>query len=299
MEKIREMNNKGLFHGFTVNIFFDKDGYYHAQLMEFPTVSAFGLTPAEAFRQLKTAWELMRDRLREHEKRHTIFVLEFFKDEEKVYEYRQPPHIEALSEQALLDVFSNETSSLTVKYRAAMILLTVKKCTRFVPVCMEFLNFIVNAELDTEDFETRVEVANFAYLFMDLEIIKAYPEVKDFVNYLLTENPRHKDLFLDFALMSLASLSLKLNRGDAIPILKSNISRFGHFPRHMLIEMSEYFDRFKDIAGSKEILTKHLTDKTPDVETKCLALLQKHDPEFVKEWQAQKETADTQTEESE
>ncbi len=294
------MKNKNLFDGFTVNIFFDdEEGYYHAQLMEFPTVSAFGLTPAAAVRQLKTDWKLMKERLKEREKQHTIFVLEFFKDEETVYEYRQPPHIEALSEQALLEVFCDETSSPIVKYRAAMILLTVKKCTKFVPICMEFLNFIINAELDIEDFETWMDLNNFPDLFLDLALIRAYPEVKDFVNYLLTENPRHKKLFFNLAIMSLASLSVKLNRRDAIPILKSNMSHFGHFPKPLLIEMAEYFDKFKEVAGIQGILTNGLADKMPDVETRCLELLQKHDPEFVKEWQAQKETANTQNEASE
>ena len=293
------MNNKGLFHGFTVNIFFDKDGYYQAQLMEFPSVSAFGLTPAEAFHQLKTAWELTRDRLRKREKHHAVSVLEFLKNDRIVYEYGRPPQIDALSEQVLLDVFSDETSSLTVKYRAALILLTLKECTRFVPIYMEFLNFIVNAELDMEDIETWLEVNSFSFLFLDLTTMGAYEEVKDFTNYLLTENPRHKNLFLYFAIMSLTELSLKLNRKDAIPILKSAISYIEYLSSDTLIEMAEHFEKFKDVAGIKEILTKHLTDETPDVETRCLALLQKHDPEFVEKWKSKKEAANTQTEESE
>lgn len=293
------MNNKSLFDGFTVNIFFDKDGYYHAQLMEFPTVSAFGLTPAEAFRQLKTAWELMRDRLRKREKHHAAFVLEFLKNDRIIYEYGRPPQVDALSEQALLDVFSDETSSLTVKYRAALVLFTLKKCTRFVPIYMEFLNFIVNAELDMEDLETRLEVINFPDLFFELAAIGAYEEVKDFTNYLLTENPRHKNLFVYFAVVSLTELSLKLNRKDAIPILKSAISYIEYLSSDTIIEIAEYFDKFKDIVGIKDILAKHLKDETPDVEAKCLALLQKHDPEFVKKWNAEKENVNTQNEASE
>lgn len=293
------MNNQGLFHGFTVNISSDKDGYYHAYLMEFPTVSAFGLTPAEAFRQLKTAWELMRDWLRKREKHHAAFVLEFLKNNRIIYEYGRPPQIDDLSEQALLDVFSDETSSLTVKYRAALILLTLKECTRFVPIYMEFLNFIVNAELDMEDLETWLEVNNFSFLFLDLTTMGAYEEVKDFTNYLLTENPRHKNQFIYFAVMSLTELSLKLNRKDAIPILKSAIFYIEYLSSDTLIGMAEHFEKFKDVAGIKEILTKHLTDETPDVEARCLALLQRHDPEFVEEWKSKKEAANTQNEESE
>ena len=50
-----------IFDGFMVNMFFDEDGDYLAHLVELPNVSAFGPTPAEALRELKTAWELMKE----------------------------------------------------------------------------------------------------------------------------------------------------------------------------------------------------------------------------------------------
>ena len=54
-------NNHDDFDGFMVNMFFDEDGDYLAHLVEFPNVSAFGATPAEALCELKTAWELMKE----------------------------------------------------------------------------------------------------------------------------------------------------------------------------------------------------------------------------------------------
>ena len=54
-------NNHDDFDGFTINIFLDEDGDYLAHLVELPNVSAFGPTPAEALRELKTAWELMKE----------------------------------------------------------------------------------------------------------------------------------------------------------------------------------------------------------------------------------------------
>ena len=54
-------NNYDDFDGFMVNVFFDEDGDYLAHLVELPNVSAFGSTPAEALRELKTAWELMKE----------------------------------------------------------------------------------------------------------------------------------------------------------------------------------------------------------------------------------------------
>ena len=53
--------NKDIFDGFMVNIFLDEDGDYLAHLIELPNVSAFGPTPTEALRELKTAWELMKE----------------------------------------------------------------------------------------------------------------------------------------------------------------------------------------------------------------------------------------------
>ncbi len=54
-------NNHDDFDGFMVNVFFDEDGDYLAHLVELPNVSAFGPTPAEALRELKIAWDLMKE----------------------------------------------------------------------------------------------------------------------------------------------------------------------------------------------------------------------------------------------
>ena len=56
-----EKNNHDDFDGFMVNVLFDEDGDYLAHLVELRNVSAFGPTPAEALRELKTAWELMKE----------------------------------------------------------------------------------------------------------------------------------------------------------------------------------------------------------------------------------------------
>ena len=61
-----EKNNHDHFDGFMVNIFLDEDGDYLAHLIELPNVSAFGPTPAEALRELKTAWELMKESYQKH-----------------------------------------------------------------------------------------------------------------------------------------------------------------------------------------------------------------------------------------
>ncbi|RKU38711.1 toxin-antitoxin system HicB family antitoxin [Candidatus Poribacteria bacterium] len=59
-------NNHDDFDGFMINVFFDEDSDYLAHLVEFPNVSAFGATPAEALAELKTAWELVKESYQAH-----------------------------------------------------------------------------------------------------------------------------------------------------------------------------------------------------------------------------------------
>ena len=61
--------------------------------------------------------------------------------------------------------------------------------------------------------------------------------------------------------------------------------------------MARHFDKFNEPEGIKEILTHHASDKMPELEEKCLELLEKYDADFVKEWKAQKEDTNTESEE--
>ncbi len=60
------MMHKDDFDGFTVNIFLDEDGDYLAHLVELPNVSAFADTPEGALKELKIAWEGMKECCHEH-----------------------------------------------------------------------------------------------------------------------------------------------------------------------------------------------------------------------------------------
>ncbi|MYK21068.1 hypothetical protein F4054_02270 [Candidatus Poribacteria bacterium] len=71
------------------------------------------------------------------------------------------------------------------------------------------------------------------------------------------------------------------------------------YEEQALKNLTAYFDRFNEPDGIKDILTHDLTDMMPEVETRCLELLEKHDPEFVEKWKAKKEAANTQNEASE
>lgn len=51
-----------VFDGFTVNVFFDEDGYYLAHFVELPNIWAFGSTPSGALVELEASWELVKER---------------------------------------------------------------------------------------------------------------------------------------------------------------------------------------------------------------------------------------------
>ena len=55
------MNTKDEFDGFSIELFRDEEGDWLAHLEELPNVSAFGNTPGEALKELKEAWEAMKE----------------------------------------------------------------------------------------------------------------------------------------------------------------------------------------------------------------------------------------------
>lgn len=53
------------FGGFTVNIMLDDEGDWLAHFVELPNISAFAESPSEAVRELKEAWEAVKESYRE------------------------------------------------------------------------------------------------------------------------------------------------------------------------------------------------------------------------------------------
>ncbi|SRR5579885_838820 len=53
------------FDGYGINLFQDGDGDWLAHFMEMPNVSAFGSTPEKALKELKAAWELVKEQYAE------------------------------------------------------------------------------------------------------------------------------------------------------------------------------------------------------------------------------------------
>ena len=121
---------------------------------------------------------------------------------------------------------------------------------------------------------------------------------------LLMEDSGERNWLLTGTVSSLAYVILKLDKRDSVPELNRKAIPYlqeygGGFSWEDIL--AGHFDRIKDPEAIKEFLI-HLRNRQYvdlDLEKRLLNLLEKHDPEFVEKWKQQKETANTQNEESE
>ena len=226
--------------------------------------------------------KVIKNQLRALEKEHAASVLEPYYGSRLDEQHFHPEEVKALREEVLLDVFKDRKYDLvTIRHQAAQVL-AARKSTRLVPPTLEFLNSVVDSDSDI-DFETGNTLHDFVRLLRRIDTPETYEGLTKFLNRLLTENPKHKDLFLMRTVFSLARVSIQLDRRDSVPILIRAMSHFEHPGHEDLGNLAEYFDMLNAPEGIKEVLTNHATNGMPDVKEKCLELLQKHDPEFVTE----------------
>ena len=234
--------------------------------------------------------DILKNQLGVLEKEHTASTLEeIFKP--GYFMQGKAPREEVLKElrdDALLDVFGDSKYYLPLKHRAAEVLAT-RKCPRLVPRLLEFLNSVVDSDLGIDDSAAHQYLRPFSYLLGQVPTLEADEGVTRFLNRLLKDNPRHKDLFLTGTAFSLAEIGLQLNRGNSVTILRKAIPAL-NVPgeRDGPIMIARYFGRYNEPDGMKEILTNHGKSLSSGVEDKCLELLEKYDRKFVEEWRAPK-----------
>ena len=200
-----------------------------------------------------------------------------------------PEPIKALAEEDLLQVFGDERYDIVLRYQAASVL-AVRQSARLVTPLLKFLNSVVDSNFDLY-FDTESRLRNCVNFFKYIPTPEASQGLTKFLDRLLTEDPKHKDIFLMETVLSLAWISIQLDIRDSVSILRKSMSHFEHPGQNNLSALVDYFDRFNEPAGIKEILSQHVTDGMSEVENKCLELLQKYDPEFVEKWRA-RETSD-------
>lgn len=173
-----------------------------------------------------------------------------------------------------------------------------RKFAQLAAPALKFLYSIADLNLDsTQDSYTMYYLSQLVNFVGRIYTDEAYQGLTKLLNRLLTENLNLKHLLLPQTVLSLAEVSVGLEREDSVSILKSAVSHLQ--PDHTLGVLAGYFDKLNAPEGIKEILTHHaVTSEIPDVEAECLALLQKHDPEFVEKWKTQKDTTNTENKES-
>lgn len=216
----------------------------------------------------------------------------------KENEERREVALKELSEETLLDVFGDNRYLIAVRHKAAEVL--ASKSPPFISPLLELLNSAIDPGSDSAAEIGQWRLRDSVVLLVETETSETYEGLTKFLNRLLTGNPEHKDLFLTWTVFSLAYVSIRLNKRESASILRRAIQCLDvrSDEDQALNNLARLFDIFNEPIGIKEILTNGLTDRMPDVETECLELLQKHDPDFVEEWKAEKEAANTKTEES-
>ena len=244
----------------------------------------------DGFKEAVNAQDVIKNQVRELKKERAASVLEdfitlFFNEEQS-----HPEQIKALPEEDLLQVFEDERYYPTLRYQAAKVL-TARKSLLLVSPLLEFLNSVIDSELD---IETEHHLRSYVNFFMNIYVPEAYQGLTNFLNRLLAENPKHKALLTETVFV-LVWVGFQLNMGDSVPILRRAIPHLKNLQTQQipLGNLARYFDIFNEPEGIKEILTNHVTGEVsdmPEAENRCLELLQKHDPEFVNEWRARKTT---------
>ena len=208
---------------------------------------------------------------------------------------RREEALKEISEEALLDVFSDEKYLLAVRHKAAEVL--AQKFPPLVAPLLQLLNSAIDPDSNIVAEIGQNSLRNSVSLLGQIHTQESYKALKTFLIRLLTDNPKNKDLFLKWTAFSLGWVSIKLNMEDSVSVLRLAISHLqvGHSDLQALKNFARYFDVFNEPEGIKEILTHHAFQiRCLKLEEKCLELLEKYDADFVKEWKAQKATILTQ-----
>ena len=238
----------------------------------------------DGFKEAVDQVGLMKNQLGVLEKKYTISTLEDFINDTLVDERSHFEQIKGLREEPLVDIFDDEEKNEAIRYKAAEVLVA-RKSPRLVSPMLRFLNSVVDSESHI-DFDKKRVLRAFINFFAYIYTQETYEGLTKFLYRLLNENPRHKDLFLTWTVLSLGWVSVRLDKRDAVSILKEAIPHLEgtQLENKDLIQLARHFDRFNEAAGIKEILTNHVASGRSDVEEKCLELMGKYDRDFVQEW---------------
>ena len=140
--------------------------------------------------------KIQQGQIRILEKEHAVSVLNVHMGGRFNDENPYPEQINILPESALLDIFNDETYYLGFRCWAAEVLAS-KESTLLVSPLLEFLNSAVDSDEYNETYvSTKRDLRRLASFLCVIHTQETYEGLNKFLNRLLTENPRHKDLFL-------------------------------------------------------------------------------------------------------
>ena len=249
------------------------------------------------FKKTVNQLDKINNQLKVLQKEHAVSVLGHFRYHHPDHEPDYREQTALLPEGAILQVLSDKTRDLQLRHKAAEVLAD-RKSARLVSPVLELLNSLID-DLDVP-FGMEDWVRDFVNFVGQMSTEEAYQGLKKFFNRLLNDDTGFKSMLLTQTAVSLARAGVELNKRDSLSILRKAIPDLDTFSHKgsTLKNFVEYFITFNESEGIKDILTNGLTDGMPDVEIRCLELLQNHAPEFVEKWKAQKEAANTQNEES-
>ena len=247
----------------------------------------------DGFKKAIEAQDVIKNQLEVLEKEYAASMLERTHTFSFTDEHSYSEQVRALPEEALLRVFGDEIYQITVRYSAAAVL-AARKSPRLIFPLLDFLNSFVDSDLAIDLTTKNILRGLVMNVLGRMYTREAYQGLKGFLNYLLTENPKHMDLFLTWAVFSLGWVSVELDVKDSVPLLKKAIPYLNlknlQQEYDNLGNLAENFGKLNEPTGIKEILNyvENESSNMEDIEDRCLELLQKYDPEFVKEWRARK-----------
>ena len=229
---------------------------------------------------------------------HAISVLLHFALHDRTEEVHYREQTALIPEEALLQVFVDETRTMSLRLKAADVL-AYRKSSILVAPLLKLLHSILD-DSNNDYYDISSWGRGLIKPLGQIHTQASYQGLKKFLNRLLTEDSVYKDFLLRSTVFTLATLSSKLNKKDSVSILRKSIPDLKARPHEedALINLAEYFYTFSEPEGIIDILTHVLTDQMPNVEIRCLELLKRRWPEYASDWNNQNATANTENEES-
>ena len=143
-------------------------------------------------------------------------------------------------------------------------------------------------------------MCNLIYFIGQVRTTETYETLNRFLEQLLSEKPKEKRFIITSITFTLVDANDELNKKDSVSLIRKAIPILNIYFEYedALNGLVMLFEKYQEYEGIKEILTNGLTENMSDVEEKCLELLEKHDPDFVKDWKEKKEDTNTKGEET-